>query len=70
MKHPEGLSQWQEEITRGLPVLSAVQTRALAHWCFAMEETGGCGCTTLAMFLALALGCRFDRVFSVNGSCR
>ena len=50
MQHPEGLSQWQMEIARGLPVLSAAQAWALALWCFAMEETGGCGCTTLAVF--------------------
>ncbi len=62
MQHPEGLWQWREEIARGLPVLSAAQTWVLAQWCFAMEETGDCGSTTLAVFLALALGHRFDRV--------
>jgi hypothetical protein len=62
MQHPEGLSQWREEITSGLPVLSAAQAWLLAQWCFAMEETGDCGSTTLAVFLALALGCSFDRV--------
>src|SRR5260370_11516306 len=59
MRHPEGLSQWMEEITSGLPVLHGAQAWVLAQWCFAMEETGGCGCTTLAVFLSLALGCTF-----------
>src|SRR5260370_38941230 len=62
MRHPEGLWQWREEITRGLPALSAAQAWILAQWCFAMEETGDCGSTTLAVFLALALGQSFDRV--------
>jgi hypothetical protein len=56
MQHPEGLSQWLEEIASGLPVLSAAQGRVLAQWCFAMEQTGQCGCTTLAVFLGLVLG--------------
>jgi Transposase DDE domain len=60
MKHPEGLSQWQEEITSGFPVLPKAQAGVLAQWCFAMEETGLCGCAALAMFLALTLRCRFD----------
>jgi hypothetical protein len=60
MQHPVGLSQWMEEITRGLPVLAAAQAGVLAQWCFAMEETGLCGTTTLAKFLALALCCTFD----------
>src|SRR5260370_39946999 len=59
MRHPEGVSQWIEEITSGLPVLHGAQAWVLAQWCFAMEETGGCGCTTLAVFLSLALGCTF-----------
>ena len=59
MRHPEGLSQWMEEITSGLPVLHEAQAWVLAQWCFAMEETGSCGCTTLAVFLSLALGCTF-----------
>jgi hypothetical protein len=48
-----------EAITSGLPVLAQAQAWVLAQWCFAMEETGGCGCTTLATFLSLALGCTF-----------
>ena len=56
MEHPEGLSQWTEEIARGLPVLHEAQVRVLAQWCFAMEETGLCACHTLAMFLSLTLG--------------
>jgi hypothetical protein len=43
-----------------LPVLAAAQAGVLAQWCFAMEETGLCGTTTLAKFLALALCCTFD----------
>jgi len=62
MQHPEGLSQWLAEITSGLPVLSAAQAWVLAQWCFAMEETGACGSTQLAVFLALALECTFDSV--------
>ena len=60
MKHPEGLSQWMEEITNGLSVLAEPQAWILAQWCFAMEETGLCGTATLATFLALALGCSFN----------
>src|SRR5260370_33139764 len=56
MQHPEGLSQWTEEIARALPVLHEAQRRVLAQWCFAMEETGLCACHTLAMFLSLTLG--------------
>ncbi len=56
MQHPEGLSQWTEEIARALPVLHEAQGRVLAQWCFAMEETGLCACHTLAMFLSLAVG--------------
>jgi hypothetical protein len=56
MQHPEGLSQWEEEIARGLPVLYAAQVQVLAQWCFAMETTGVCACHTLAMFLSLSLG--------------
>src|SRR5258708_39768963 len=59
MEHPAGLSHWMDDLTSGLPVLSTAQAWVLAQWCFAMEETGGCGCTTLAMFLSLALGCTF-----------
>ena len=44
MQHPEGLSQWVEDIAKGLPVLSVAQGRVLAQWCFAMEQTGQCGC--------------------------
>jgi hypothetical protein len=62
MQHPEGVSQWQEEIASGLPVLSAAQGRVLAQWCFAMEHTGLCGCTTLAVFLALVLGSSWQTV--------
>ena len=62
MQHPEGLSQWQAEIASGLPVLSAAQGRVLAQWCFAMEQTGLCGCTALAVFLALALGSSWQTV--------
>ena len=60
MTHPVGLSQWMEEITSGLPVLSEAQGWVLAQWCFAMEETGLCGATTLAKFLALAVCCTYD----------
>jgi hypothetical protein len=56
MQHPEGLSQWMEDLASGLPVLSEAQRRVLAQWCFAMEETGLCACHTLAVFLSLALG--------------
>jgi len=56
MGHPEGLSQWEDELASALPVLAAAQRRVLAQWCFAMEATGRCGTTTLAVFLALALG--------------
>jgi hypothetical protein len=62
MVHPEGLSQWQEEIASGLPVPSAAQGRVLAQWCFAMEYTGQCGCTTLAVFLGLVLGSSWHTV--------
>jgi hypothetical protein len=41
MQHPEGLSQWTEEIASGLPVLSAAQGRVLAQWCFAMWSYPG-----------------------------
>jgi hypothetical protein len=57
MQHPEGVSQWLEDIAKGLPVLSAAQARVLAQWCFALEQTGQCGCTTLAVFLGWVLGC-------------
>lgn len=56
MEHPEGVSQWVEDLASALPVLSAAQRGVLAQWCFAMEATGRCG-TTLAVFLGLALGC-------------
>lgn len=59
MKHPEGLSHWMDDITSGLPVLHGAQAWVLAQWCFAMEETGLCGSTTLAVFLSLALRCTF-----------
>lgn len=62
MQHPEGLSQWVEDIAKGLPVLSVAQGRVLAQWCFAMEQTGQCGCTTLAVFLGLVLGCAWPTV--------
>jgi hypothetical protein len=60
--HPDGLSQWREEITSGLPVLSEAQIGVLAQWCFAMEQTTQCGSTTLAVFLGLALGCAWQTV--------
>jgi hypothetical protein len=62
MEHLEGLSQWEAEITRGLPVLHAAQVRVLAQWCFAMEETGLCACHTLAVFLSLVLGSTWHSV--------
>jgi Transposase DDE domain len=62
MTHPEGLSQWRDEIARGLPVLSEAQAGVLAQWCFAMEQTTQCGSTTLAVFLGLALGCAWQTV--------
>jgi hypothetical protein len=62
MQHPEGLSQWVEDIAKGLPVLSVAQGRVLAQWCFAMEQTGQCGCTTLAVFLGLVLSCAWPTV--------
>ena len=62
MQHPEGLSQWLEDIAKGLPVLSAAQGRVLAQWCFAMEQTGQCGCTTLAVFLGMVLSCAWPTV--------
>ena len=57
MGHPEGVSQWAEELAKALPVLSVAQRRVLAQWCFAMEQTGLCATHTLAVFLGLALGC-------------
>src|SRR5579862_8853016 len=62
MEHPEGVSQWLEDIAKGLPVLSVAQARVLAQWCFAMEQTGQCGTTTLAVFLGLVLGCAWSTV--------
>jgi hypothetical protein len=62
MQPPDGLSQWQEEIAKGLPVLSAAQGRVLAQWCFAMEQTGQCGTTMLAVFLGLVLSCAWTSV--------
>ena len=59
MQHPERLSQWMEEITRGLPLLQAAQVSVLAQWCFALEGTGVCGFTTLVTFVSLALRCTF-----------
>jgi hypothetical protein len=62
VEHPEGLSQWMEELASGLPVLSVAQRRVLAQWCFAMEQTGLCGMQTLAVFLGLALGSAWQTV--------
>jgi DDE family transposase len=62
MQHPEGVSQWLEDLAKGLPVLSAAQRRVLAEWCFGLEHTGQCGLTTLALFLGMALGCAWQSV--------
>jgi len=57
MEHPEGVSQWGDELASALPVLSVLQRRVLAQWCFAMEQTELCATHTLAMFFGLALHC-------------
>ena len=62
MEHPEGVSQWGDELASALPVLSVAQRRVLARWCFAMEQTGLCATHTLAVFLGLALGCAWGTV--------
>lgn len=62
MQHPERVSQWMDDLARAVPVLSEAQRRVLAQWCFAMEQTGLCGTTTLAVFLGLTLHCAWQTV--------
>ena len=56
MAHPEGVSQWVEEVTRELGCLSPAQARVLAWWSYGMAYTRSCACHTVALFLGLLLG--------------
>jgi DDE family transposase len=59
MEHPAGLSQWTEEVARGLPHLSAAQARVLAWWSYGMVLSRSCACPTVAVFLGLVLGKKY-----------
>src|SRR5579875_1171055 len=56
MSCPEGVSQWEREVSTALAVLTPAQARVLAAWSFGMMVTQSCGLTTVAVFLARLLG--------------
>jgi hypothetical protein len=60
MAHPEGLSQWTALVTRELPVLSTPHARVLALWSYGIALTRSCACPTVACFLALVLGKKYE----------
>jgi hypothetical protein len=55
MSHPEGLKQWNREVSTHLPHLSKTQAMILALYSFGMALTKRCGLTTIVTFLSLLL---------------
>jgi len=56
MSCPKGVSQWEQEVSTALSVLTPAQARVLAAWSFGMMVTQSCGLTTVAVFLARLRG--------------
>jgi hypothetical protein len=56
MSCPEGVAQWEREVSTALSVLTPAQARVLAAWSCGMMVTQSCGLTTVAVFLARLLG--------------
>ncbi len=58
MSCPEGVAQWEREVSTALSVLTPAQARVLAAWSFGMMVTpsSSCGLTTVAVFLARLRG--------------
>jgi len=56
MSCPKGVSQWEQEVSTALSVLTPAQVRVLAAWSFGMMVTQSCGLTTVAVFLARLRG--------------
>lgn len=62
MSRSEGLSQWEQTVSREMPGLSRTQARVLALWSFGMVLAQSCGQSSVAAVLALLLGKRANTV--------
>ena len=56
MTRSDGLSQWQETVSRRMPHLSKPQAYVLALWSFGMAPTQRCGITGVAAAIAPLVG--------------
>ncbi len=70
MSCPEGVSQWEREVSTALAVLAPAQARVLAAWSCGMMVTPSCGLMTVAVFLARLLGRGYGASMACACHCR
>ena len=62
MSQDERLLQWTQEVSTHMPHMSRPQAVVLALWSYGIVMTRGCGLTTIAAFLCLLRGEKFETV--------
>jgi hypothetical protein len=56
VSRPNGLSQWNQTVSRHVPHLSRPQAQVLALWSYGMTLARSCGITTITVLLAPVVG--------------